>query len=118
MNWRFGEVMFAHADGRPLDVQPGDFKLSAWQVTFPWDKHRATLLTTSSPMLDRVWYFMQNSVQTLTLDLYTDSNARQRSPDCQADAAVAAQVADTLLRPPTPHSHPTLSPPQTSVCGI
>jgi hypothetical protein len=92
MNWRYGELSFFDKRGQPLDAPPTDFRLRAWQAWFPWDGSRASTLMTSSHDLDRVWNLNQNSVKTLTIDLYTDSNARQRSPDCQADAAVAAQV--------------------------
>eukprot|EP00038_Savillea_parva_P011094 m.195046 g.195046 ORF g.195046 m.195046 type:complete len:1141 (-) comp19371_c0_seq1:207-3629(-) len=93
MNWRFGEVQFTRGDGTPLEVLPHvDFNLSAWQVWFPWDNARAAVVDTSSSALNAVWALNQNSVRALTIDLYTDSNARQRSPDCQADAAVAAQA--------------------------
>lgn len=85
-------MSFADSSGRPLDISEKDFDLRAWQAWFPWDEPRATTFDTSSKDLDRVWQLNQNSVKTLTIDLYTDSNARQRSPDCQADAAVAAQA--------------------------
>ena len=89
---RYGELVFKTADGKPLDVDRGAFTVGVWQVRFPWYGDRAALLTSSSPALDAVWALNQNAVKVLTIDLYTDSNARQRSADCQADAAVAAQA--------------------------
>ena len=92
MNFRYGDLSFATASGGVLDVPLSEFTLRAWQARFPWGDARASALVTSSPDLDRVWNFVQNAVKTLTLDMYSDSNARQRSADCQADDTVAAQA--------------------------
>jgi hypothetical protein len=53
---------------------------------------RATVFSSSSPALDSVWALNQNSVKYLGLDMYSDSNARQRSDACQADATTASQA--------------------------
>ena len=96
-NWRFGEIIFTDQSLQPLDVDPGDFTVSAWIVHYPFDSQRATTFASSSSQLDSVWALNQNSVKMLGLDMYSDSNARQRSDDCQADSLVAsyAQVAAT-----------------------
>ena len=68
-----------------------------FQVHYPFDSQRATTFASSSSKLDSVWALNQNSVKMLGLDMYSDSNARQRSDDCQADSMTAsyAQVAAT-----------------------
>ena len=68
------------------------FAVTAWQAKFPWGAARASRLEVSSIALWRVWNLNQHAVETLTLDAYSDSNARQRSSDCQADDTVAAQA--------------------------
>ena len=99
-NWRFGEVIFTGGTGnarplpidRPLDVAPTDFNVSAWVTHYPFETVRATVFSSSSPALDSVWALNQNSVKYLGLDMYSDSNARQRSDACQADATTASQA--------------------------
>lgn len=91
-NWRFGEVIFTDSLNNPLDVGPAEFNLTAWAAHYPWDSQRATSFHSSSPPLNQVWGLNQNSVKYLGLDMYSDSNARQRSDACQADAATASQA--------------------------
>ena len=86
-NWRFGEVIFTAGTGTPLDVTPADFTVSAWVAHYPFETARATVFSSSSTALDSVWALNQNSVKYLGLDMYSDSNARQRSDACQADAS-------------------------------
>jgi len=92
MNWRFGEIIFTDQAGQPIAVDHGDFNLSAWVVHYPYETARATVFTSSSTALDAVWRLNQNSVRYLGLDFYSDSNARQRSDACQADATTASQA--------------------------
>eukprot|EP00911_Craspedida_sp_UC1_P000593 UC1_evm1s452 len=93
-NFRYGEIRFYGADGQPIpDLHPHiDFDVSAWVVHYPFDSRAATFFNSSSPALNRVWKLTQNSVKILGLDFYTDSNARQRSYACQADATTASQA--------------------------
>jgi alpha-L-rhamnosidase len=93
-NWRFGEAIFTDGEGQPLNIEPTDFSLSAWVVHYPFDASRATSFSSGSPSsaLDRVWALNQNSVKYLGLDMYSDSNARQRSDACQADSTTASQA--------------------------
>lgn len=93
MNWRFGEVVFSEA------TPESAFTLSAWVAHYPFNDATASRFTSSSIPLNRVWGLNQNSVKYLGLDMYSDSNARQRSNACQADATTAcqAQVPGFLL---------------------
>jgi hypothetical protein len=89
-NWRFGEVRFTvEASGAPLDVAAvGQFKIGAWVAHYPFSEARATAFASDSDALGHVWRLNQNSVRMLPLDSYSDSNARQRSPDCQVGCFV------------------------------
>ena len=91
-NWRFGEVIFTDNTHKPLDVGLTDFSITAWVVHYSWESQRATSFRSSSRPLDQVWDLNQNSVKYLGLDMYSDSNARQRSDACQADATTASQA--------------------------
>lgn len=91
LNWRWGELRFSDADGAPIDLAP-HLTVSAWQAEYPWDSHRQAQFKSSSSELDRVWELCRWTLEAETLDLYADSNARQRSVDCQADANVACQA--------------------------
>eukprot|EP00041_Stephanoeca_diplocostata_P024832 m.638946 g.638946 ORF g.638946 m.638946 type:complete len:405 (-) comp22609_c0_seq5:1597-2811(-) len=97
MNWRFGEVEFSEP------IAESAFTLSAWVVHYPFNDATASEFDSNSPSLNRVWRLNRNSVKYLGLDMYSDSNARQRSNACQADATTAcqAQVAtsDELAMP-------------------
>jgi hypothetical protein len=98
MNFRFGELIFLHEDSQlPLDVEQSQFELAVWIANYQYDDRRATVFSSSSAELDKVWDFNQNSVRYLGLDQYSDSNARQRSNGCQADLTTAsiAQFATT-----------------------
>jgi hypothetical protein len=87
--WRFGELIFRDKHGGPLDIAATEVDVSAWTVNYLWDEKRAAVMQSSSADLDAVFRLNQYSLKALTLDLYADSNARQRSCDCQADAAMA-----------------------------
>ena len=77
---------------QPLDIALDDFNISAWVAHYPFETARATTFSSSSAALDSVWRLNQNSVKYLGLDMYSDSNARQRSDACQADATTASQA--------------------------
>ena len=68
-----------------------DIKLSAWVVRLPSDNREggAAMLRTAAPTLDSVWKLCRDTLQGSALDLYSDSNARQRSIDCVADDVTA-----------------------------
>ncbi len=96
-NWRFGEIIFTARPGmsrqdQPLDITLDDFNISAWVAHYRFETARATTFRSSSAALDSVWWLNQNSVKYLGLDMYSDSNARQRSDACQADATTASQA--------------------------
>ena len=50
-------------------------------------------MTSSSDDLDRVFELCRYTSEATSLDLYADSNARQRSADCMADDNVAMRLA-------------------------
>ena len=89
--FRWAELIFTDAaTGAPLDVARGDFNASFWVVRTFFDAGGAARVATSSPELDRVFAFAATTLKVTTLDLYADSNTRQRSIDCMADDVVAA----------------------------
>ncbi len=48
---------------------------------------------TSEPRLDAVWQLTCYTSEATALDLYSDSNARQRSVDCMDDDDAAMRLA-------------------------
>ena len=53
----------------------------------------AASMSSSSPELNAVWSFCQYTSRATSLDLFSDSNARQRSVDCMADDHTAMRLA-------------------------
>jgi hypothetical protein len=89
--FRWAELILTDAaTGAPLDIAPGDFNATFWVVRTYYDSNGAASVATSSPELDRVFAFAATTLKVTTLDLYADSNTRQRSIDCMADDVVAA----------------------------
>lgn len=72
-------------------VEAAMFNLSAWVVRLTHDAPFQAAMETSSPNLDQVWELCRYTVAATALDLYSDSNARQRSADCMADDVTAMQ---------------------------
>ena len=58
-----------------------DSNITAWQLTYP-AVYVSDQLVTSSPELNAVWNLCQYTVVATALDVYTDSNTRQRSVIC------------------------------------
>lgn len=92
MEFRYGELFFRDTSGIALDIKQSDLEPSVWVVNYPWDEKRASRMITSSQKLNRVFAFNQYTMKATTIDLYTDSNARQRSADCMADDTTACQA--------------------------
>lgn len=82
--FRYAELTFS-ADGITME----DFNVSAWVLTLPQDAHTYATLNTSNAALDSVWEMCRYTTEASSLDLYADSNARQRSADCMADDVTA-----------------------------
>ena len=83
---RFGELIFNDSS-----VTAADVKIGAWvarqRYAYP------AQMTSSSDDLDRVFELCRYTSEATSLDLYADSNARQRSADCMADDNVAMRLA-------------------------
>ena len=112
VNWRFGELFLTDAaTGATVDLDVGiagddaaQLILAAWLVHYDFGSSSSssrrttpnatttTTFTSSSSALNKVWALARNSVEKLGLDFYADSNARQRSYACQADATTASQA--------------------------
>lgn len=67
------------------------FNVSAWEVKAGYSRRNSASLVTSDETLNRVWELCRYTIDKGPLDLYTDSNARQRSADCLADDQTAAR---------------------------
>ena len=77
---RFAEVLFNDSS-----IQPSQVTLSAFQVKARYSPTSVATMSTSDPGLDAVWELTRHTSEATSLDLYADSNARQRSVDCMAD---------------------------------
>ena len=90
--FRYAELILTDAaSGAPLDLDPSSqFTASFWRVRYAYDEARAAVVATTSADLDRVFAFASATLRATSIDLYADSNTRQRSIDCMADDVVAA----------------------------
>ncbi len=95
LEFRYGELLFDAA--APATLAVSDLDVSAWVVHLPSDTRAASsaALNTSSAALDAVWGLCRDTLVVAPLDLYSDSNARQRSADCVADdvTSIKGQLA-------------------------
>jgi hypothetical protein len=74
-----------------LDLTPGvHFDAHLWRVNYRYDDYTAASIKTTSADLDAVFNLCAFTLKTTTMDIYSDSNTRQRSFDCMADDNVAA----------------------------
>ena len=85
--------MFRYAELRALDApmsaaggedeqgeeEPPPFNLSRWTVAYPW-REGASSFVSSDPMLNDVWALCAQTVRHTSLDVFTDSNTRERAP--------------------------------------
>jgi alpha-L-rhamnosidase len=83
LEFRYGELIFR--DYASVTVE--HFNVSAWVTRLPADNRSGSVSTliTADPTLDAVWELCKYTTKASPLDLYADSNARQRSPGCVAD---------------------------------
>ena len=86
---RYGELLFESSCG-PLLGPP---TVGMWVVRASYDQGSAAQLRSSSPALAKVWELARYTSEATALDLYSDSNARQRSADCMADDNTAMRLA-------------------------
>ena len=70
--------------GEPLPPLPtaSDVDVSAWVVRYPWDDTRAGAFHSSDDALDEVFAFCAYTIKATNLDMWTDSNTRQRDVLC------------------------------------
>ena len=96
LEFRYAELLFANATAKAF-IESGDFSVSAWKVHLPYDTPRSAEFASSSAPLNAVWELSRYTIEASSLDLYADSNARQRSADCAADdiTALQSQLAST-----------------------
>lgn len=64
------------------------FNLSQWTVHYPWVDEAS--FSSSNALLDSVWRLCKNTVKYTSLDTFTDSNVRERTP-YEADGFLAAK---------------------------
>ena len=94
--FRYAELILTDAvSGEPLDLAPGiasggSWDATIWRVHYRYADDGAAAVATSSPDLDAVFALAAATLKTTTMDIYSDSNTRQRSFDCMADNNVAA----------------------------
>ena len=83
---RFGELIF-----NDTSVTPADFQVGAWVVRQRYEN--PAVMNSSDDKLNAVFELCRYTSEATSLDLYADSNARQRSADCMADDSVAMRLA-------------------------
>ena len=89
--FRFAELQLSDAtSGAPLDLDADLFDAALWRTHYRYDDGAAAAVATSSPDLDAVFALAAFTLKTTSMDVYSDSNTRQRSFDCMADNNVAA----------------------------
>jgi hypothetical protein len=82
--WRYGEVLVKNDKAKDCKQ---NFSLTQWSVGYPW-VDEATF-NSSDDMLNKVWGLCRNTLQHTTLETFTDSNVRERTP-YEADLFCAA----------------------------
>lgn len=83
---RFGELLF-----NDTAITSADFSVGAWVVRQRYEHPAA--MNSSNKNLNAVFELCRYTSEATSLDLYADSNARQRSADCMADDNVAMRLA-------------------------
>jgi len=81
MQFRYGEIL-------GLDQMLDQKNLHAWVVGYPFSDTESTF-TSSNLVLNDVWDFCKYTIKATTLDLYTDTNTRERGV-YEADAYITA----------------------------
>jgi alpha-L-rhamnosidase len=98
--FRYAEIIFTDAaTGVPVDIALNGggggggaqgANASFWRVRYPYDESGAARVDTSSADLDAVFELCRATLAYTSIDIYSDSNSRQRSFDCMADDTTAA----------------------------
>jgi alpha-L-rhamnosidase len=83
---RFGELIF-----NDTSITSADFSVGAWVVRQRYQNPAS--MNSSNEHLNAVFELCRYTSEATSLDLYADSNARQRSADCMADDNVAMRLA-------------------------
>ena len=87
---RFGELTFECEEPEPPPLMP---RVRMWVVHGRDLNKPAARMNSSSAELNAVWDLCQRTSRATSLDLFSDSNARQRSADCMADDNTAFRLA-------------------------
>lgn len=84
--FRYAEVTFTglpaaatSSQTRGASLLDTRFNVSAWAVRMTVDTENGARMQTSNDVLDAVWELCRYTIEASPLDLYADSNARQRS---------------------------------------
>ena len=94
--FRYAELIFTDAaTSAPVDIALNSggaqaANASFWRVRYPYDEAGAARVTTASADLDAVFELCRRTLAFTSIDIYSDSNSRQRSFDCMADDTTAA----------------------------
>jgi len=87
--FRWGEIRIKGGGERLVTDAGLDFSLSQWMVRYPWVEEAS--FTSSDPMLNKVWRLCYNTSKYTSLDTFTDSNVRERTP-YEADGYIASKT--------------------------
>lgn len=87
--FRYGEII-VHDMKRDAKLE---FDLSEWVVNYPWTEEAK--FVSSNEILNEVWKLCANTIRYTSLDTFTDSNVRERTP-YEADGFVASESFWTL----------------------
>eukprot|EP00912_Choanoflagellata_sp_UC4_P000029 UC4_evm1s20 len=90
-NHEYFEFRYVTVEFPNAEVPPSSISCVPWVVRAKYDEASQTLINTSSTELNNVWEMCRYTIEASSLDLYSDSNARQRSADCIADDVTAMQ---------------------------
>lgn len=79
------ECRFVRLD---FSAPPPEFTLSAWWASYPWVESDSSF-SSDNATLDAVFDLCRYTLHAASLDTYTDSNTRERTP-YEADGLIAA----------------------------
>lgn len=82
--WRYGEILATNLFDEELEID-----IEAWVVKYPSNYSQAKM-DSSSALLNKIWEFSRYTIEATTIDMYTDSNTRQRDPVCQESVNINA----------------------------
>ena len=90
LEFRYGELFFNNTGGS-AGVSVDDLNVSAWVLRLPTN-NSAVVVTTSDDALNSVFELSRYTIEMAPLDLYVDSNSRQRSASCIADDVTSMEI--------------------------